>query len=912
MTPTTWFLLLMALVVWLDARSRNCRSPVLWALGTFLLSIVIAPLYLAKRPLKQGEVREGGLVWNTCRSFALIWTLLVTETLLCGGIDYTKLGAGDYGGLSKGVFFLGMGGIWFGVVVVALVVGMVGKNNAIIERGSPISRHTTLNADLRKLGFVFGCIFAIGALILGGSCIVQYAISGIDKIKQDSANRDGIYLYPVSGADETVVNVPATQADPELALFGMRHPLPGTKVEVIGAGPNGDAKAKQIRILEGEFAGLEGWTFTECLRKEKVAWTPAHTLTRTGAVHWCFKTNGQVVCSPAVHNRTVFFGSGDRNLYALDVMTGLERWHFQAGSGVNGGVIVASGTVFCGSENGIFYALRESDGTLIWKYEPQQVSDTSAVFTTPLVNNGKVYFGNLNGVFLALDTTTGKEIWKYKAQAEINSSPVIQNQLVFFGSRDGYLYALNAATGAEQWKLNTNGTINDAPIIDRGAIIFAAAEYDPSGGSIYAVDPSTGSQKWRTKIVKERTGSFSPIAIDNRVFLTSAGLYEQHDKNYLYCLSRESGKVLWKREVPKVTTALSQFKNNVVFGSTEGLYVASVIDGSLQLFEPCGETQQSKPNVTDSAVYIGSTDKSFYALRLPARLITASIASSYPMVSNSASVGDGNVLTGSGVGASSGSSSLGDDGSNGAVRGITGGLTNNQKSSSDSDLIALNEQMREATSELKSLRQSNQKTLNEIHNLRQQLDDSQQAIDERDKNIRRLENKLISDESRQPNQPSASESINSASRNDAIKSRNNRNLQDMPIQATAPAEQQESLDLRWPNVKEFRPARCRQDILRRLYRSARARQIVEAGGYEQISIRFTIERDGHPTNIEVITPSQDEDVRKNCIAYIEAAGPFVPLLPDNLSQLSVCTELTASGSQVQIENLQIGALGNTF
>ena len=37
---------------------------------------------------------------------------------------------------------------------------------------------------------------------------------------------------------------------------------------------------------------------------------------------WNFKTQGPVKSSPAIEGRRVFFGSGDGNLYALDLNTG--------------------------------------------------------------------------------------------------------------------------------------------------------------------------------------------------------------------------------------------------------------------------------------------------------------------------------------------------------------------------------------------------------------------------------------------------------------------------------------------------------------------------------------------------------------------------------------------------------------
>jgi len=42
-------------------------------------------------------------------------------------------------------------------------------------------------------------------------------------------------------------------------------------------------------------------------------------------------------------------------------------------------------------------------------------------------------------------------------------------------------------------------------------------------------------------------GHSSPVLTSDRIFLTGA----DHDKLYTFCLSRETGKILWRRECPR-------------------------------------------------------------------------------------------------------------------------------------------------------------------------------------------------------------------------------------------------------------------------------------------------------------------------------------------------------------------------
>ncbi|HSE17123.1 MAG TPA: PQQ-binding-like beta-propeller repeat protein [Pyrinomonadaceae bacterium] len=51
----------------------------------------------------------------------------------------------------------------------------------------------------------------------------------------------------------------------------------------------------------------------------------------TGILQWKFATGDIVHASPAVANNTVYIGSRDSYLYALDTDTGQEKWRFKPG-----------------------------------------------------------------------------------------------------------------------------------------------------------------------------------------------------------------------------------------------------------------------------------------------------------------------------------------------------------------------------------------------------------------------------------------------------------------------------------------------------------------------------------------------------------------------------------------------------
>ncbi|WP_158853957.1 PQQ-binding-like beta-propeller repeat protein [Halorhabdus sp. CUG00001] len=83
-----------------------------------------------------------------------------------------------------------------------------------------------------------------------------------------------------------------------------------------------------------------------------------------GGEIWHFATSGHVSSSPTVVDSTVFVGSWDNNVFALDAGDGTEQWRFEAidwqsamMAGVTSSPTVVNGTVFIGSGDGNLYAL---------------------------------------------------------------------------------------------------------------------------------------------------------------------------------------------------------------------------------------------------------------------------------------------------------------------------------------------------------------------------------------------------------------------------------------------------------------------------------------------------------------------------------------------------------------------------
>lgn len=80
--------------------------------------------------------------------------------------------------------------------------------------------------------------------------------------------------------------------------------------------------------------------------------------------------------SPAVSDGTLYIGSWDTYLYALDATSGRERWCFKTGDdpdihnhvGIQSSPAVANGIVYFGSRDSYAYAVDAASGKQIWKF----------------------------------------------------------------------------------------------------------------------------------------------------------------------------------------------------------------------------------------------------------------------------------------------------------------------------------------------------------------------------------------------------------------------------------------------------------------------------------------------------------------------------------------------------------------
>src|SRR5438105_5037593 len=85
-------------------------------------------------------------------------------------------------------------------------------------------------------------------------------------------------------------------------------------------------------------------------------------------VKWKFHAGGYVISSPAVAGSTIYVGSTNGSLYAVDLESGTQKWKFEAKSRIASSPAIEAGIVYFGAYDGNFFALSASTGEIKWKF----------------------------------------------------------------------------------------------------------------------------------------------------------------------------------------------------------------------------------------------------------------------------------------------------------------------------------------------------------------------------------------------------------------------------------------------------------------------------------------------------------------------------------------------------------------
>jgi outer membrane protein assembly factor BamB len=164
-----------------------------------------------------------------------------------------------------------------------------------------------------------------------------------------------------------------------------------------------------------------------------------------GSLLWAFKTNGIIHSSPTLYHGNIYIGSWDTYMYAINAKTGKEKWKFKTGNqtamtGIQASATVQNGIVYFGARDAHFYALDANNGNIIWKYD----AENSWIISSAIIKNETIYVGTSDTyLLLGLDVKTGKETFRFKANGYVFGSPAIAGNTVYVGDFTGNIFSID-------------------------------------------------------------------------------------------------------------------------------------------------------------------------------------------------------------------------------------------------------------------------------------------------------------------------------------------------------------------------------------------------------------------------------------------------------------------------------------
>jgi len=208
---------------------------------------------------------------------------------------------------------------------------------------------------------------------------------------------------------------------------------------------------------------------------------------KTGEKRWEKATAG-IPSSPVLGSDGTVYVSAN-TLYALNGKTGAVSWsRALAVQPSQAPTVSANGTVYVGTSDAQVLALNGATGETLWTFPTGHSVDYPLV-----LGPDDILYASAQKLF-AIRASNGKERWERSGGGSAWSAPVIgDNGMVYAGYNDSQVYALNAATGRTRWQFATNDGLLCFPTLGLDGTVYFQCQGD---SKVYALNRSTGQPRW--------------------------------------------------------------------------------------------------------------------------------------------------------------------------------------------------------------------------------------------------------------------------------------------------------------------------------------------------------------------------------------------------------------------------------
>ncbi|MFK7801211.1 MAG: PQQ-binding-like beta-propeller repeat protein [Anaerolineae bacterium] len=305
-------------------------------------------------------------------------------------------------------------------------------------------------------------------------------------------------------------------------------------------------------------------------------------------VKWTHQSRRKINSAPVAVDNTVFFGTNEKSVLALDQAMGALLWQHAVSRNVTASPLVWQDDVYIGGRDGVFFALDRKTGQEKWRFDTQLPLSQSSAATESLVilsnngfwhkdktgymfgvnrHNGEVqwhwpmaegfaaaptlsadnkigYSGSRNQLMHAFDLESGEILWEFQAGGEVLSTAALAENRLYFCCTDKCIYCVEL-DGRLSWRLETGFPLYGSSPAVEGGVLYAGT----TDGRLIAADAHSGELLHEIKVdgEQEPTTFYSPS-------ITAEHVFAGNSDGDLYVVERASFKVVAKlkteNEVP--------------------------------------------------------------------------------------------------------------------------------------------------------------------------------------------------------------------------------------------------------------------------------------------------------------------------------------------------------------------------
>ena len=284
-----------------------------------------------------------------------------------------------------------------------------------------------------------------------------------------------------------------------------------------------------------------------------------------------------------------------------------QRWVRNFGQSISY-PLIADGKVFVTVRNAgggtTLHALDSANGTTIWSF----VLGGSFSWSAACYESGRVFAVNASGFLRAFDGATGAVIWSVQLpnQFSFSAPPSVREGVIYLSGAGsgGTLYAVNASSGALIWTRSVvNGDKSSPAVTSDGVYVSYSCP------NVYKFDPATGTQIWFSTTGCSGGGGKTPALYNNR-------LYVRDFSDTIF--DSATGTIIGNfnaKNTPAFSGDKGFFLNGPHSFGTFGVLEARDVNTNNVLWTFSGDGfLQSAVLVVNNYVYVGSSQGKLYAV----------------------------------------------------------------------------------------------------------------------------------------------------------------------------------------------------------------------------------------------------------------------------------------------------------